>query len=70
MPEADVDEDVSVEREALALDVDLAAAAHDGVDLFLPVLGMVVLGIAVGVRRQVDHLHPERRSLPAPHAPS
>ena len=50
---------VAVEREALAVDLDLAAAAQGDEDLLLAVLGVVVLGIALVVRRHVDDLHAE-----------
>ena len=48
-----------VEREALAVDLDLAAAAQGDEDLLLAVLGVVVLGVALVVRRHVDDLHAE-----------
>ena len=57
---ADAGDVVGVEREALAFDLDLAAAAQRQVDLLLAVLAVVVLGVAVEVGRQVDHLHAER----------
>ena len=50
---------VAVEREALAFDLDLAAAAQGDEDLLLAVLGVVVFGIALVVRRHVDDLHAE-----------
>ena len=51
---------VGVEREALALDLDLAAAAQDQEDLLLAVVGVVVLGVVLVAGGQVDHRHPER----------
>ena len=51
---------VGVEREALALDLDLAAAAQGHVDLLLAVLLVVVLGVVLVVGRHVDDLHAER----------
>ena len=45
----------------LALDLDLGAAAQREIDLFLPVLGVIVLGVLVThVGREIDHLHTER----------
>ena len=38
-----------------------ADAAQRGVDLFLTVRAVVVLGVGVGVRRHVDDLDAERR---------
>ena len=49
-PGADPGDVVGVEREALALDLDLAAAAQGQVDLLLAVLAVVVLGVALVVR--------------------
>src|SRR5205823_2115585 len=51
---------VRIEREALPFDVDLAPTPQHEVDLFLPVLGMVVLREALEVRREVHHLKAER----------
>src|ERR1700749_4914483 len=65
----DPDQALGVEREALPLDLDLAAAAKRHEDLLLAVFCMVVLRVAVEVRGHVDHLqaeglHPQLRSRP------
>ena len=49
----------AVERKALARDLDLAAAAQGEEDLLLAVFGVVVLGVALVARWQVDDLHAE-----------
>ncbi len=49
-----------VEREALAGDLDLASPAEREEDLLLAVFGVVVLGVALVARRQIDDLHAER----------
>ena len=50
--------------------VHLRRPSQRGVDLLLPVVAVVVLGVAVGVRRDVDHLDAERADPRAPRAPS
>src|SRR5215208_1010285 len=50
-----------VDRDPLALNFDLAVPPHHDVDLLLAVLRVVVLRIAVDIRREVDHLDAERR---------
>jgi hypothetical protein len=51
---------VFVQRHPLAVHLQLAAAPQRHVDLLLVVVGVVVARVAVELRRQVDHLHPER----------
>src|SRR5215218_146717 len=51
---------VRVEREALAVDLDLAAPLDRQEDLLLAVFGVVVLVVVLEIRGQVDHLQPER----------
>src|SRR5215218_3837785 len=51
---------VGVEREALAVDLDLAAPLDRQEDLLLAVFGVVVLGVVLEVWGQIDHLQPER----------
>src|SRR3954469_9240492 len=58
----DANDHVGVERDLLAGDRERAGAAQRHVDLLLPGLGVVVLGVALGqVRWEVEDLHPERR---------
>jgi hypothetical protein len=56
---ADPDDVVGVEREALPLDLDLAAAADHQEDLLLVVVRVVVFGVVLVVGRHVDDLHAE-----------
>src|SRR5205085_5571598 len=51
---------VRVYMDALAIDLEITLAAQHDEHLFLPGLGMIVLGISLEVRRHVEHLHPER----------
>src|SRR2546423_8962340 len=54
------DDGLRIQRDALPINLDLAAAAHDRVDLLLTALGVVVLRKLLEVRRQVHYLHAER----------
>src|SRR2546430_2962980 len=54
------DDRLRIQRDALPIYLDRAAAAHHRVDLLLTALGVIVLRKPLEVRRKVHHLHPER----------
>ena len=57
---ADAREHPGLELEVLVPDLQRRPAAERSVDLLLLVVGVVVLGVHREVRRQLDHLDPER----------
>src|SRR5262249_39149308 len=56
---ADPGDVIGVERMALAVYLQLAAAAQRHVDLLLAVFAVIVLGVALEIGRHVDDLHAE-----------
>ena len=65
---ADARERARAQLVLLAAGLQRRGALDHDVDLFLGVVGVVVLGVLVRVRREVEHLEPERlHSEPVPH---
>src|ERR1039457_4891697 len=56
----DANDPLGVYWHALAVDLELAGAAQDDVDLLLAVVGVVVFWVVLGAGRHVEHLKPER----------